>query len=383
MARNTVTLKVPLEEPGFNTSGCYIYVSSMASTSAASDYTSSDNEHIISLDILPADFIIASFTIPLKTSITKPETDGISYAVAIEETQYSINADGTITDSNFINHLNAYKAANGQFPNVIFRSGSWILKPSSGISYVQYIIENPIVTGTLEGGSTTIFRPSSDISTQHTYDSASYSGAYQLINETVADGDATYINAYGYGDGDDHVLTSTFGLGFAIPKQKRVSQIRIIVVDYLTGNSATSGSSSYAGASLDIDGVIYTARWNNYNDFRPMASYNQTELVLGANSDVVTAINAYGAGTFPNIKLGVITEAYGGATSKGMDSGESRVTQAYVEVVYESAPGFSMHTKTNGSWTQVMSAYQKRNGAWVEITEDECKSILASSFVTK
>ena len=46
-------------------------------------------------------------------------------------------------------------------------------------------------------------------------------------------------------------------------------------------------------------------------------------------------------------------------------------------------PDFNIHTKQNGTWLQAQAAYQKQNGVWVEITEDECKSILQSNLICK
>jgi hypothetical protein len=39
----------------------------------------------------------------------------------------------------------------------------------------------------------------------------------------------------------------------------------------------------------------------------------------------------------------------------------------------------NIRCKTNGVWKPVTKAYQKQSGVWVEITEEECKTILCST----
>jgi hypothetical protein len=55
----------------------------------------------------------------------------------------------------------------------------------------------------------------------------------------------------------------------------------------------------------------------------------------------------------------------------------------YVELDCEYEAGLNIHHKVNGTWKQAQAAYQKQNGVWVEITEDECKNLLASSLCDK
>jgi hypothetical protein len=45
--------------------------------------------------------------------------------------------------------------------------------------------------------------------------------------------------------------------------------------------------------------------------------------------------------------------------------------------------GIGISHKVDGEWKQAQAAYQKQNGTWIEITEDECKNLLANSLCDK
>ena len=97
--------------------------------------------------------------------------------------------------------------------------------------------------------------------------------------------------------------------------------------------------------------------------------YNTFEGVFNYDTPLVEAINAYFQkhNEAPLLELSICTYASGsaGTSLKSGDDAESRVTQVYLEAVYEAKQCIDIHRKINGAWTQARFACQKQNGIWL------------------
>lgn len=400
MARTSVTLKMPTNAIGkdYNISiagGTYLQFSDSAGTSATDEYTiSSHNFTLPSID-LSKSFIATSFKIPLQINITKPETDSVSFAVYIGDTQYYIDSEGNVTDSGFIAYLNDYIVLNCATPPMNLTSESRILKPTSGHSYVSILISPPLLTGTLEGGGTSIYRPVADISAGHEIPNG-FSGVYQLLNEAVPDDDASYISSFDEARDTDEPespteKTSKVDIGFSLPRRTNLIQLRPVVRALLKGTKSAfvdvDSAQTIITVSVGDASESFIAEFFDHTNqsFIDNAVYNTFEGAFDYDSPVVEAINSYYSryNEAPLVEVSVYTRASGSEKSgyKEGYSADCRVTQVYLEAVYEEKQGMNMYRHNGSTWKQVQVTYQKQNGVWVEITEHECKSILSNASV--
>lgn len=396
MAQTQVIYKVPIADvkkisgtfSSYIRDECCRYEVSSITSSAEVDTNTADTTLSIPLD-LPESSTIQSITIPLEYEITNAATDGASCAVTVDGTQYGISYTGEV-DSGAITHLNNYRAQNGVFPEFRLLIGSWLVRPSSGTSYVRVYLWNPSVTCLVDGG-TLYSRPSSDISVGHGIMDG-FSSVYQLLNESTPDGDATYITTTDSDPDDDEPTsqTSIVGLSFTVPRGMRLNQLRIVLNAKLK-KPYDLGGTAKATVTLSFNGskAAHSAG-NRTSSGYPgdYAGYTTTEGVVKYDAALIEAINSYigtkNTETVVDLQMSIETTAedYYNST-KGTYDATPRVSAAWIEAVYEVVPGMNIHRKVNGVWAQAQTAYQKRGGAWVEITEDECKEILAGSFCTK
>lgn len=210
---------------------------------------------------------------------------------------------------------------------------------------------------------TLILRPSADISVGHTLYPAGSPNAYLLISEEESDYSSTCIST-------SDTAASTFRLSGAGQAFKhRVTSIYIHGDEYVSGN----GGTNYY--QLDINGLLTGEIEQN-----PTASKHTITLSV---PEAVEIINSYVSinRCLPAINISIRSIA----DTSGEKSTTSKVgvSQVYLGISYEEVLGINVHKKVDGAWKEAQAAYQKVNGSWVEITEDEAKSILQSSFCTK
>lgn len=220
-----------------------------------------------------------------------------------------------------------------------------------------------MATGTL------ILRPSADISVEHfLYPANSDVPAYQRINEEVSDGESLYIRTNSIGGIE--IATSKFKLS----NTTQLNKSFIITSVSIMGDPIGTGTEKTAKNEfrLEINGV-------ETESF--LAETGKDIDISVSVPGVIDSINEYVATheTLPNINI-IITSYIVPSNKSSSDSG---VSQIYVAMGYEEITDIGIHKKINGTWVAATAAYQKVNGAWVEITEDEAKSILQSSFCTK
>lgn len=396
MARTSVTLKIPMSDfdvsspSGLNKASnlwdTYLEDYTIASSSATEDYTTESWSIPLKLN-LPKSCVVSSIKFPLQTVVTAPSTDGISFAIEVDGTQYSMDAYGNVADNNFVAHINNYRSQHGVFPNLTFVAGSWVLKPSSSLasSRAYWCMSNPIVVCTLEGGSSSIFRPTADVSVGHEIQSG-FSHVYQLINETTADDDASYIGSFceGSSAADPVDLTSVVATNISLPRKSNLVQLRVVTRSLLNARGINGGSAK-ANITLSFNDVEKTYSYldasnDTANDDHVVGYdiYNTIEQVINADSPLIEAINS-SKDTTVALKISLNTYAKGKSSDKGGQlESKARISQVYLEAVYEAEEYIDVHRKINGIWTQARFACQKQNGVWVKITEAECRNHLDS-----
>jgi hypothetical protein len=353
----------------------------------------------IPLKGFPETAAIKSVKIPITNEITGDTAGnaGTSFAVKVESTEYGVDENGNITDASMITHLNNYKAQHGVFPNIIFIAGSWAYRPSSGTVTVSFTLDYPTIVCTIEGDQV-IYRPNADISAGHEVPSG-FAGIYQLLNETSSDGDTTCISSHGDYSNDKGTIedkTSIVTIGAPFPKKTNIIQLRILASLYLDTTNTTYGTNVYVTFTLKVNDVsmvfkqCYTPYINVYPDATEAwitESYYLFEGVVNVNSSLVSEINSYykANGSMPRVDIQIQTYAEGyysrNETKITTATNDAKVSQVYLEVVYQDILGLDVYRKEGDSWKQVQAAYQKQNGSWVEISENECKSILSNATV--
>jgi hypothetical protein len=355
----------------------------------------------IPLSGLPETAVIKSVKIPITNEISG-DTAGnasTSYAVLVESTEYDVDANGNATNGNMVTRLNNYKAQHGVFPDITFIAGSWVYRPSSGTATVRFTLDYPTIVCTVEGGQAT-YRPNADVSVGHEIPSG-FSGVYQLLNETSSDGDTTCISSHGdYNESiKDETIedkTSIVTIGAPFPKKTNIVQLRILASLFLSTTQSVYATSLHATFTLKVndESIVfkqhYPAAMNIYADAEDAwvtKSYYLFEGVADADSSFVNAINNYykANGSMPRIDIQIQTYAAGyysqSDTKTTTGTTDTKVSQVYLEAVYEDSKGMSLYRNEGGTWKQAQTAYEKRSGAWIEISEDECKSILQNSFI--
>lgn len=210
--------------------------------------------------------------------------------------------------------------------------------------------------------ATLTLRPTSDDIC--TLSCSSGSSRYLLINEEVADDDATYI----YTSVSSTSSTGTGAivtLGGTLPSGKfKVTGAKI----YIRARATNNGTSSVA---------VKLATDSNESSFSVTTSY---ETYSDTNVGATYIGKTYTSSSFPSsIYLNI--SATGNKSSSKDSSFDIRITQVYLELTYEAAgnTGLGIHIKVAGVWKESQSAYKKVNGEWVSITSEDCKTILQST----
>lgn len=215
------------------------------------------------------------------------------------------------------------------------------------------------------------FRPSADISLQH---ESSLTAGYLAICEEILDGDSTLIQSLG--QPGEHTEVSEFRLSGTVPSEK----IKIVGLYAIVSSQNANGSVDRNTCTLTIGDKSQTA------EFLPTAagtgdSYNVSACEFDELLDLVNAyIKANGVGSFPDATISITTSTNSPENSKGTYP-YTKISQVYLEVVYQRESGLNIYSKSSGGWVQSQSVYQKQSGTWVEITEDECIEILQGNLV--
>lgn len=219
-------------------------------------------------------------------------------------------------------------------------------------------------------------RPSADISVGHVKTPEDSTSAYLLINEEVSDGATTHIDVQGKGENKTGTATSQFSMSGNLPENPKytVTGAKCCISAALGADAQTTGYS--VTATFTINGATYTA----VLDSSMTTDYLLFELDM---PEVVFAINEYVSqqGAFPSVTVSVTSVAI--TTSSGSAQKTYTVlmvSQIYLELSYDAQTDIGVHMKIGGEWKAATQAYRKVDGAWVEITADECKTILQNSF---
>lgn len=331
--------------------------------------------------------IIDSIRLSITTSISTGATGGMSLDLVCGESSFSFNVDNGNLSAEGIAYLNAYKAQHGRFPSAILRYYSWVSRPpvaEDGSTQVyQHIADFKTISigMTFQGGVLNI-RPVADVSVEHEIPSG-FTGVYQLVDEEVADDDTTCIGCAAEANMDDDVRvsnTSVVSFDSIDFSEKRVVAVNIVGRHKIIGNSGSLGNQSVEYS------VVFDNNTASYSDDTISEYMTCDKCVAPPSSEIVTAINSTVKNTkiFSGVQLGLRTSAHshGTALKEGSKSA-AYITQAYLVVYYEDDVGLGIYKTINGAWTQAQCAYQKQNGVWVEISEEECKSIISTSLCGK
>lgn len=210
--------------------------------------------------------------------------------------------------------------------------------------------------------ATLTLRPTSD--DVCTLKCSSGSSRYLLINEEVADDDATYIYV-SVGSTNNAGVGAIVTLGGTLPSGKfKVTGAKICIRAKAT-NRGTSSVSVRLASDKNESSFSVTTSYETYSDTNVGATY------IG---------KTYTSSSFPESILNIKAD---GAKANSKDSSfEVRITQVYLELEYEligGEPSFGIYIKVASTWKEIKSAYKKVNGEWISITSEDCKSILRST----
>lgn len=205
---------------------------------------------------------------------------------------------------------------------------------------------------------------------------------FSLVNEEVADDDATYVS------GDVHFTSGSYGSG----SNKSFDLYLDIGNESEFSGSVVSGHIFVRAKKTDLtyneiqsvtlyilnDGKV-TKLTDVFTNSNPLEGYD--EYTANLTEDGLSALNSYISqnGKLPKL----LAYVYGkGTAASDMPKGtSSRIYVTQVYAVFEYTSGLNLYRKVNGSWLQAQAAYQKQNGVWVEIDEDTCSSLLSSNFI--
>lgn len=327
------------------------------------------------------------FDIPLKaefTSISFPIEDEVStidghnyYYLFVEDTKYDISDSNSI-----IQHINNFKTSNKRYPTVKLQVYTHLYIDSGQSEDTTIYIYPPVVECYLEGGED-IFRPSEDIAVGHRIPSG-FTTVYQLINEEEADDSSTEIFSDGtasYPDASSTVLVNILMQQVSIKQIRLVS--RIYVGLYAGYGAAVSFRLSVNGAQFNtVQASSFVGKMGAWTE----NSYYTFEAVITSSSDIVKEINSYYKThkTMPPVEILINTDGeYGAEGAAGAKRSPAKVSQVYLDVVYEDITNIGIFDKVGGKQMPSTAAYKKVGGAWSEITEDECKEVLKNNTIRR
>lgn len=407
MAANQVTIKIPYSKIVTLSSGHTsnwrngkkgFYISASSSTEPQTLMA----ESTCRIDLagaLPDTAVVNSFNFNIETEITAATggTASVSYFILVDGTQYAI--DGS---SGIVAHINRFKSQNGKFPSIIVQIVTQYTQPTSGTLYAYSTMDYPVFVCTIEG-SQELYRPIADVSVGHEIPSG-FGGVYQLVNESVADDDATCIQSHGgyteassSGVATTEDKTSIVTIGAPSIKKSKLTQLRLLA--RLAMFETQMGAIEVVYMTIIANGVEYQFKqeypaamniFPSEGDAWVKEAYYTFEGIVPWDSSLIDAINSYRktSGNMPEIQISLNTYAKGYCnTTTGDNTGsktttgecDTKLSQVYLEAVYEDDKGINVYRNEGGTWKQAQVAYEKRNGVWVEITEEECKSILQSA----
>lgn len=202
-----------------------------------------------------------------------------------------------------------------------------------------------------------ILRPTGDAATtSHTCSSGS--AAYLLVNEEVADDDATYVYQT-INSKDGGAKASWFKISAPSIENFKITSVEV----WYRGKTTTTKSS-------DTSATIYYLLLNNE---RVQGGADELTSSYANHSKIYTNLNG---STFKNFKetgitgFGITTSGFKGASKN--DDYEMRITQAWLKIIYEpvsETTATGIYIKQNGAYTQAQAAYKKVNGVWVQQTD--------------
>lgn len=218
-------------------------------------------------------------------------------------------------------------------------------------------------------------RPCADISIEHTLYPSDSTNAYLLVNEEVADDGSTYIECKYESTNVEKNATSLFKM-----TQPEVNtNIEIIGIKFYTKLAAIKGASNTTEVSISVNNITASTGAVAPSNTTSVMNYELEELEFTNATNLLNEINSYIKinGSFPDMTLTLISKVlYSG---KGTyTSSVSQYSQIYLELEYIEEADMGIHIKSNGSWLPATQAFQKVSGTWIEITADECKTILQS-----
>ena len=229
-------------------------------------------------------------------------------------------------------------------------------------------------------------RPSADISLGHPVYPETLGAGYLAISEQVSDGTSTYIGVTSAPDAD-----VSYSSSFTMNLEDEAKITKVLSATLKVGFSLNAPSStdrrSRCNCSVAVSGETVFDEYLEDQYLMDGTKRTIGDLINGDNdiSSLVSKLNSHietnGAGSLPEIRLNLTNSA--GMNNGTKSLGKSYVTWACIELSCEYSSDIGVHRKINDSWVAATAAYQKQNGSWVEITEDECKTILQSSLCGK
>ena len=215
-----------------------------------------------------------------------------------------------------------------------------------------------------------ILKPVADISLQHSLYPADSTTGYNLINEEVDDGDATYIYKSVLATREEETVTSTFKMGC-----DNVPDNYYPIACWLHTNiKSTMGSDdekSSVTLSLQLgenSEDLFTIELTNglmggtYDyEYRPIRIYNLEKKIQNFYEESQNNSD-------PQIILSITTHIEASSAEKATDH-EVKIGQVYLEVEYTDYMQSSIKCSTE--WAKPVTTYKKINGTWSELTETE------------
>ena len=417
MATNQVTIKIPVNtitkisaQHSFSLEkGLKRVLSDSIKSDDANESKTASSELKIPLAALPTTAIVTAMQIPLTCSVSNDASGvaGASFAIVIESTQYGVDATGKITDANFFTHLNNYKAQHGTFPNLTFRVGSWIYRHynANTTSSITITLRSPVITCNISGGQN-ILRPCADgASVQHIIPSG-FSSVSQLISETVSDNDATYIYSYGgydltAGTNTSETRTSTVRIGKFFPPHTHLCQLRFYAsVCFYSLDNGKLGSNGSGAINFTLQAgnnysLTLTQKTTSIMDtasteeaYWKKDEYYLFESIITNESDFIKNINNYYKtyGNSLEMNIDLTTKAvgyYSGGDTINYEDVTIKISQVYLEGIFEEEEKLPIHQKNGISWDNVYVLLQKKDDIWQPISLDNYQSLFEDKLVLK